>query len=281
MALTNPHTHSDLGTLTIGGADITCVLRSASFDHSADTEDIRGACRFGALSQVVKEQGTLSASAYGAGTVGARTSHLDVSVLSIGGVSMFDYVYSIDISGEFDKQALPGIGVLGRAEGVVGKGFSGSIVLTAGDGASGNPGAVQALQVAAKSANLNNREKVLNLTINGHPLELTVLLTSVQVSSEEGQYQRVTIQFVGQAPAAPGQYPTQPDEIGDPPSLLELAIFTPKTPLAFTFTTHPTEGVVYSGSLTWDGWSFSVADGAVIAYDYTWKTFGNYTATAN
>lgn len=266
--------------LTIGSADIVCVLRDVTFEHSSTLEDVRGACRFGQYRQETKRQGTLSVNTYGTGTAAPRTSHLDMSALNYGGVDLRDYTYTLSLSGSFDKAALPGNGVRGVAEGITGKNWAGSLELQPAAGTGGNPGAVQALQVASASTVHADREKEFELVLNGNPFKFMTYLEGFTFNSSEAQFQRVTIPFGSQTPAAPGLNPTLPASIPGSPSLLDYAIHSPKTNLPFTFASHTTEGVVSTGFLTWDTWSFEIAENVVL-YTLSWRTFGNYTVTAN
>ena len=86
---TNPHTNDDLGSLVIStSGQLVCVLDNVSWEYAMDVVDVRGACRFGAYNQGTKDQATLSAKMFGAGTAGLRTSHLDLSALTVGGVDI-------------------------------------------------------------------------------------------------------------------------------------------------------------------------------------------------
>lgn len=268
MPLTNPHTHNDLGSLTIGAVAVLCALENVNWSSSADVSDVRGPCRFGAYNQITKDQATLSAKMFGPSTTGFVNTGVDLSALTVGGVDMKPYTYSLNLSLAFDKQDLPAIGVLGKASGVTGKSYSGSLELVLDDTLS-----AQNLVVAAESRTLADREVVLSFTSNGVVFALPVQLTGTDGGSTQGEYQKVTVNFAGQAPLVGTAYPTSP--VGTT-TLLEKALNSPKTNLAFTYSSKLVNGLLRTGFLTWDSLNITITDGAVTDYSYSWMTFGEW-----
>lgn len=265
---TNPHTHNDIGTLTIGGVAVLCSIDNVNWSATADRTDVRGPCRFGAFSVITKDQATLRAKLYGAGAGFVNTS-VDLSAVTIGGVSIKPVMYTLNLSGGFDKQDLPAIGVLGKAQGITGKSYTGSVELVLDDGL-----VAQNLIVASESRTLADREMILSFTSNGVAFTIPVQLTGNDGGSEQGNYQRVTLNFEGQSPASPTAYPTVP---GGTTTLFEKALNTPKTNLAFTYVSKTVSGVSRTGFLTWDSFNIVISDGTVTDYTYNWMTYGDWT----
>lgn len=278
MSLTRPHEHDDLGSLTIGSVSgLVCAIDTVSWQVSKTNTDIRGACRPGQAMQTVKRQGTLSTKLYSGSSVGNFVStDMDLTSVLLGGVNAKPNTYSIQLNGSFDKQRLPAIGVSGIAEGIVGQNYAGTAELQIDD-----TDFVQTLLIASESGTFSDAQVVLSFTLGGKVVTLPVQLDGNTHSSGQGQYQKVSIPYIGQAPPSGTAYPTAPTTLPGSPGLLDYALLTPRTNLAFTYVSKTTHGLVRTGFLTWDSFALTIADGAVTDFSYVWKTFGDWTTINN
>jgi hypothetical protein len=274
-ALTNPHVDSDIGLLSIGGLDLTCAMSNASWNVEKQTVDVGGPCREGALNQTTGRQGTLSGSFYGASGNGFVTNYLDLSAVAVGGVTVKPQLYTLDVSGSFGKAKLPGF-ASGMAEGVLKKNYSGSIEMQLDD-----TDIVQTIVIAAEGSTNSAAQVVLTFTLNGVVVTFPVQLNGDSGGIQTGEYQKVTVPFVSQAPARGTAFPTAPTTLPGSPGLLDWALLSPRTNLAFTFTSKGTHGLVRAGYLTFDSFSFRLADGEITTFDYVFKTYGDWTTANN
>lgn len=274
-ALLNPHQDSDVGLLSIGGLELTCAFPNASWTADITNENVAGVCREGDLNQRTNRQGTLTGSFYGASSNGFVTNYLDLSALMVGGVDVKPQLYTLQMSGSFGKQRLPGW-ISGMAEGILKKNYSGSLEMVLDD-----TDGVQAIMIASESGVNADAQTALSFTLSGKTVTFPIALNGNTHPIQVGDYQKVTVPFLSQAPARGTAFPTAPTSLPGTPGLLDWALLTPRTNRAFTFTSKLTHGLVRAGFLTFDTFNFTVADGAITTFDYTFKTFGDWTTTNN
>lgn len=272
--LTNPHQAQDVGSLIIqAGANLVCSLENATWTASKANSDVRGLCRPGALNQRTSRTGTLAVKAFGNSTSGFVNTDVDLTALTLGGQTVVPQLYTLTIGGTFDKAALPAIGVSGTAMGVTGQNYNGSVEVQIDD-----TDIVQALIIASEGDDNAAAQVNLSLVLNGVTIAFPVQLDGNTHAFNQGQYQRITLPFVSQAPARGTAFPTSPSgSLPGSPGLLDYALLSPRTNLSFDFISKLTHGVRRQGFLTWDGFSITVADGAITDFSYNWSTYGNWT----
>jgi hypothetical protein len=275
MALTNPHYDSEVGLLTIGGIDLTCSFENAQWTVDKTNTNVGGPCREGDLMQTTNRQGTLSGSFFGGTSNGFVTNYADLTAITVGALNIKPNLYSLSINGSYAKQRLPGW-VSGTAEGITKKNYAGSLELQLDD-----TDLVQQLVIAAESSSVSGAQVALAFTLLGTTVTMPIQLDGTDGGIQTGEFQKVTLPFVAQAPARGTAFPTTPTSLPGSPGLLDWALLSPRTNRAFTFTSRATHGLVRTGFLTFDSFSFVLSDGEVTQFEYTFKTYGDFTTSNN
>jgi hypothetical protein len=276
-ALLNPHEALDTGSLTINaGGNLVCTLENVSWDATPERSDVRSLCGQGMRGQRTGRQATLSLKALIEASTGVISSDIDLTSLTVGGVTVLPQTYSFSLSGAYDKSRLPGIGVSGISEGVTGKSFSGSIELQIDD-----TDVVQTLVIASEGSSGASAQAILSFTINGTIVAFPVELVGNAHVLNQGAYQRVTLRFESQAPNRGTTFPTTPASLPGTPGLLDYFLISPRSLLAFVFSSKATHGLLRTGNLRCDAFSIGVTDGAINDFSYTLKTDGDWTTANN
>lgn len=273
MALTNPHYDAEIGSLLIGGLDLTCSLDSVMWSVDNTNVNVGGPCREGDLNQRTNRQGTLSGSFFGGSSTGFVTNYMDLTGITVGGLNIKPNLYTLTINGAFGKQRLPGW-VSGVAEGVLKKNYSGSLEMQLDD-----TDLVQQIVVAAENDDVSDAQVALLFTLLGTAINIPVQLDGSNGGIRTGEYQKVTVPFLSQAPTRGTAFPTTPTALPGTPGLLDWALLAPRVNRAFTFTSRETHGLQRTGFLTFDSFAFSLTDGEITRFDYVFKTYGNFATT--
>ena len=264
------HITGDLSVWSVGGGSLLATVASVSAEFTEKQVDGSSIARLGKSNQGTKISGAISTSVMSTIAAPDRVSHLDLTSASLNGNPYLGDLASLTFKGTMENKMRAGVGAMFERPVVTKKDYSASVELDA------TLATTSQIAVAMLSANYSARDVALALVLNGVAVSLPMRMSKLVHKFERDDLQRLALDLTGKDPGT-GAYPTAPTASG---SLLERALNDPTSPLAFTLTSHATEGVRYEGSMVFTDFSFAVKDGELVTTDYSWMTTGTVTAVS-
>lgn len=264
----------DVGTLSLlslGGNDFLADLEDATLEIGPDmTKRIDSITRAGQAEGTTKRGCHFEISLLSTKSTPERVSHLDLTAFTIGGTDYIANLESLDFSGSYEQKDKPAAGQLWQVKQNVTKKYTASVNLAIPD-TGGMP-----LLVNQTSATLSNQNAALAFTLNGNAFSFAMRSVKVSAPWQRDGLQMVTVDFVGRDPGT-GAFPSAPTGTT---GLLQLALNAFKTPLAFDFISHATEGYELSGNVIYSGFSFQIKDGELVPVKYSFDSTGTVVGAA-
>lgn len=262
---------TDVGTLTIGGASFLSTFEDVNWSSEGEFDDHAAASKFRAAGQPVKANAKFSVPMRSIKAGQTRVSHLDLTVATLGGLSVATEMVSLALKIGNPCNPVPNAGEFMRRYQVDPGGTIGADVsMEVADAAS------VALQLLAliESGDPDDLAATLSFTLNGAACTIPGFLRSGG-HSVQGR-QKVSIGFEGSDPT--GTYPTAPTGTS---TLLERAINAPKTPLAFTYVSHATEGLTRTGYALIESAEVTMEDAKIVRESYGFRVSAPWTTVLN
>lgn len=267
----------DISLFNAGGTNLICDFNNVSLTLSEKQED--GSCpgRDGEDPQGVKRSGKISIELLGnrsGGEAYERTSHIDVTSVSIGAHDYIEVLKSLEFKGEFTKFMKAGVGAWWEKPQNRRKKFSGSVVLEEGDGVAAP------FLIAASSNAYGTRNTTLSIVVGGQIYALPIRMGDVQTGRGRGdEGGEITIPWTGRDPGS-GAYPTTAPS--GTATLFARAWSAWKTPISWAFTSKTSAGWAATGLAVFDSFGFKIEDGAFVPTSYEFSLYGkpDFSATS-
>lgn len=256
----------DISVFTIGAAAFLGDVKNVSYKLNPSYTDAEGLTSAGKRRQLNKLGGSISVSTFSTLGDGTRVDYLNVTAFTIGGVTYRCDLYRFDVSGSYEQKQAPAFCTRWMIP------YNGlkDYTLTCEVAISSN--AFAAIASSAHAANTADRQATVSVTINGVTFAIPCVIGDYEHRGEVGELQRISLQFLGQAPISSGTaYPTTPTETT---TLLGWCLNDAKTARAFVFKTHATAGATYTGNIIPRSFRFGCEDGGVVMTEYEFATTG-------
>ncbi|MGV3619121.1 MAG: hypothetical protein ACO1SV_27660 [Fimbriimonas sp.] len=264
-------TIKDIGTLTVGGANLLATLEDVQWEAEGEFDDYQNAVLFRKASQPVKSSARMTVPLRSIKTGQTRVSHMDLSVAALVGMDVRPELESINLSVSNPINPIPNQGEFKRRyQCDPGGTITADVAMEVADSAS----VALALMALLESDDPDDLAAVLAFTLNGSGVSVPGHLR--RGSHTAPKRQKVTIGFEGSDPS--GTYPTAP--VGTT-TLLEKAINVPKTPLAFTYASHATEGLTRTGFLLIETANATIEDARITRESYAFRVSAPWTTALN
>ncbi len=266
----------DLSVFTIGGTDYLSTARDIMYRLTNDTVDGKILKVLGRQAQVVKRGIELQTGQFTNFSTPVRVANLDISAFTIDAIDYKAKLLGGSFNISLEHKEASGVADLWKFPIVTAKDFTARAeLLIPASAAATNPARV--FGADAHSATVANSQMVFSMTINGVAITLPMVVKSFEHRLNDGDYQRVGVELVGQGPDS-GSYPTAP---AGSTSLLEKAFNAPGTALAGVLTPKAGagEGNSYAGNLIYQGVSFDFNDASLIVPSFSFVSQGTWTQT--
>jgi hypothetical protein len=264
-------TLTDLGNLTIGGGAFMAVLEDVQWESEGEFDEILNPTRFRKAEQKTKSSARFTMPLKTIKSGATRVSHLDLSAAGLGGMDFRPEMESVTIKIANPINPIPNPGELKRRyQCDPGGTIDADLSLQVADADS----VALALLALIESDDPDDAAAVLSLTLNGSAITVPGNLKRGGHNAQGRQ--KVTVGFGGSNPG--GTYPTAPT--GNT-TLLERAINAPKTPLAFTYASHLTNGLTRTGYVLIETAEVVIEDARISRESYGFRVSAPWDTALN
>ena len=265
-------TLNDVGSLVIGGTNILAIIEDVQWQAEGEFDEIKSPVRFREAGQRMKRNAQMTVPLSTVKSGANRVSHMDLTGSTLATLDCKPELSGITLRVTNPINPVPNVGEqFRRYQCDPGGSIAADLDLEVADSASN----ALALLALLESDDPDDVAALLALVLNGG--NITVPGHMRRGSHNVAGRQKVTIGFVGSDPGGVA-YPTAP--VGTS-TLLEKAINAPKTPLAFTFASHTTEGLARTGYLLIQSAEVRIEDARIVRESYSFRVTGDWGTALN
>lgn len=261
----------DISIFSVNSVNLLADFQNVTMVLDENQAEGSAVSRAGMTPIGTKLSGTITTEILSMKTLPDRVTHLDLSAITIGGVSYLGDVRSIDFSGAFTQVQQAGAGEWWAKPQNVKKGYTATVEL---DVRSTHAAVFFAL---AASTTAGDRNVVFSFTLNSVPYTLPMRVKTCTLGAQRDDLQRITLVLEGRDPGS-GNYPTAPTgTVG----LLAQAFNAPFAEMAFEFESKSVNGTNLVGNCVFQSFGFRIEDDALVSLNYVFSTYGAVTATTS
>jgi hypothetical protein len=266
---------ADIGTLSIASISLLADFENVTWTVDETQVDGSSMVSLGKSMNGTKLAGTLDVSVLSTLSTPDRVSHLNMTVLTVGGTNYLTDVQSFKLTGTPNQVKQPSAGSWWQTVQNTKMDFAVTLDIAIPVGSN----YAHDLMTKMSSTTGIDRNVVLSVTINSVAQTIAMRMKSGSLKAERDGLQMFTLNLVGHAPLS-GTYPTAPTGTT---SLLEKAYNSWASELAFTFSSNATaaRGAVFTGNCIIGTWSIDVADEGLVKTAYQFHTTGTVTEAAS
>jgi hypothetical protein len=267
-------TTSYAGTLavaSIGGNSMLEFIESANYRFTEAQQQGAPASRFGGNMQGLKMNGEISFSLFSDQTTDIRVSHLDLTAADIGSVDLLDpnILFGFDYNWDVSQKMNPGTGQLWSFPVVTDGLFTGSLRLAM------MTNAAAAFVADFMGGTYANKNGTFTFTLNGVSFSIPIRMSDLSLPVSKDGLLEYSV-ALGDRSARSGVTVLPSGTSG----LLAQALNAPRTALAFVFRPKAHPNNEFSGNMILKSMRFSVNDGALVPFKYTYATQGTIAGAA-
>lgn len=268
----------DISVFTAGGTAILATASNVVAQVPVDLVEGRGVAYRGKNPQAVKQEVIISTTQYSNIDSCTRVANVDISLFEIGTVDFLTHLRGGSFRGSHQMEEIGGIANFWKYNMPTVPDYQADFLLNVPNSLTNN--AVQDIMGTFFNATIATaiaaRNLAWELTINSVAMAVPMICQNATWQGEDGRQQLVKFDMQGKDCNA--TYPTTPTGTT---SILEKAFVAPGTPITIAFTPKSANSGAFSGEFVFDTFGFSYQDASLIATDYSWRSHGPVTFTAN
>lgn len=265
---------ADIGTLSIASISLLADFENVSYVVKETQVDGSSMVALGKSNTGTKLGGTFDLTVLTTQSTPDRVTHLNLSVLTIGGTSYASDVSSVKMTLTPNQVKQPSAGSWWQTVQNTKMDISATVELSLPVGSN----FAHALLQKMHSVTGSDRNVVFSFTLNGVAITVPMRLESIPFKAERDGLQMLTVNLTCHAPLS-GTFPTAPTGTT---SLLEKAFNSWAAELAFAFSTNAAAGAgaAISGNCIFGPTTIEVSDEALAKVTYQFHTTGTVTEAA-
>jgi hypothetical protein len=265
---------ADIGTLSIASISLLADFEGVTYTVKETQVDGSSMVATGKSYTGTKLGGTLDIPVLSTQSTPDRVTHLNLTVLTVGGTSYLADVLSLKLTLTPNQVKQPSSGSWWQTVQNTKMDISGSVDISLPAGSN----YAHDLLTLAHSATGSSRNLVLSFTLNAVTITVPLRLESAQLKAERDGLQMMTLNLSCHAPLS-GTFPTAPTGTS---SLLEKAFNSWAAEFAFAFNTSATaaRGAAISGNCIFGPTTIEVTDEGLAKTTYQFHTTGTVTEVA-